>query len=193
MFLRPLMLPLLVYTAALPLATPAAAQTLDAAARSDIEALRDGDMRKLAVHAETAPAPDAAYLGPDGVETTLAGSDGKLRVVNFWATWCAPCREEMPALEALQTEFGGVDFDVVLIATGRNSADAIERFFAEADIDGLATGTDPKSALARAMGVPGLPVTVILNREGAEIARLIGAADWDGASARAIVAALLAR
>ncbi len=193
MILRNLTIPLLVYTAALALATPAAAQTLDASARGEIEALRDGDMRKLAVLEAPAAAPDTVYLGPDGAETTLAGSDGKLRVVNFWATWCAPCREEMPALEALQAAFGGADFDVVLIATGRNSPEAIDRFFAEAGIDGLATGTDPTSALARAMGVPGLPVTVILNREGAEIARLVGGADWNGASAHAIVAALLER
>jgi thiol-disulfide isomerase/thioredoxin len=191
--LHALPLAALIYTAVLGAATPAAAQTLDAAARAGIEALRAGDMRKLVVHPAPAPAPDVAFIGPDGAETTLAASDGKLRLVNFWATWCAPCREEMPALAALQASHGGSDFEVRLVATGRNSPEAIERFFSEENIVGLESGLDPASALARAMGVPGLPVTVVLNREGKEIARLVGEADWHGDSARAIVEALVAR
>jgi hypothetical protein len=99
----------------------------------------------------------------------------------------------MPALAALNADLGGDDFEVLLVATGRNAPEAIERFFAEADIRGLETSLDPRSALAQAMGVPGLPVTLILNREGDEIARLIGGADWNGASARAILSDLLAR
>jgi len=183
----------LVYTAATLAANPAAAQPLDAAARAGLEALREGDMRKLVVHEAARPAPDVAYAGPDGAETTLAASNGRVRLVNFWATWCAPCREEMPALETLQETFGGEDFEVILVATGRNSPEAIEAFFAEEGIDGLRTGVDPRGALARAMGVPGLPVTVLLDRDGGEIARLMGGADWNADSAQAIVSALLAQ
>ncbi len=193
MTLRALTIPLLVYTLGVAPASPAAAQTLDAAARAEVEALREGDMRKLTVHEAAVPAPEVAFVDAAGAETTLGASDGKLRVVNFWATWCAPCREEMPALAALQAGLAGEDFEVVLIATGRNSPEAIARFFAEAGIEGLETGADPKGRLAREMAVPALPVTVILNREGDEIARLIGGADWNGPSARAIMADLLAR
>lgn len=193
MSLRALTIPLLVYTAVCALASPAAAQTLDAAGRAEVEALREGDMRKLVVLEGAVAVPDVGYLDASGAETTLAASDGKLRVVNFWATWCAPCREEMPALAALQAGLAGEAFEVVLIATGRNSPEAIERFFEEAGIEGLETGTDPKGRLAREMGVPGLPVTVIVNREGDEIARLVGGADWNAPSARAIMADLLAR
>ena len=193
MTLRALTIPLLVYTLGCALATPGAAQALDPAARAAVEALREGDMRKLAVHEAAVPAPDVAFLDPEGVETTLAASDGRLRLVNFWATWCAPCREEMPALAALQAGLAGEEFEVLLVATGRNSPEAITRFFEEAGLDGLETGLDPKGRLAQAMGVPGLPVTVILNREGAEIARLMGGADGNAPSARAIVADLLAR
>jgi thiol-disulfide isomerase/thioredoxin len=190
--LRALTIPVLVYTLIVGAANAAAAQALDGGGREAVAALRAGDMRKLVVHEAPVEVSDVAYEGPDGGETTLAASDGKLRLVNFWATWCAPCREEMPSLQALQEEFGGEGFEVILIATGRNSPEAVERFFEEEGI-ALETGLDPRGALAKDMGVPGLPVTLILDREGREIARLMGGADWGGESARAIVAELLAR
>ena len=186
MILRALTIPLLVYTAALAAANPALAEG------ADLAALREGDMRKLVLAEDPLPAPDAAFVAPDGSETTLAASDGKVRLVNFWATWCAPCREEMPALQALQQDLGGPEFEVLLVATGRNAPDAIARFFTEEGIV-LQTALDPKGALGRAAGIAGLPVTLILDREGREIARLTGGADWASPSARAIVAALVAR
>ena len=124
--------------------------------------------------------------------TTLAASNGKVRLVNFWATWCAPCRKEKPTLDALERELGGPDFGVIAIATGRNSPEAIDAFNAEAGIAALRTYLDPKGELAAAMNVPGLPVTVVLNRAGQEVARLLGGADWTSESARVIVAALIA-
>lgn len=95
-------------------------------------------------------------------------------------------------LSALQAEFGGDAFEVLTLATGRNSPGGITKFFAEAEITNLPQHTDPKQALAREMGVLGLPITVILNPEGQEIARLRGDADWISDSARAILTALLA-
>jgi len=112
--------------------------------------------------------------------------------VNFWATWCVPCREEMPALDALQGEFGGERFQVVTIATGRNELAAIDRFYKGAGIQHLPVLLDPRQAVARDMGVLGLPSSVLLGPDGNEIARLIGDAEWYSPSARAIVAALLA-
>ena len=168
-------------------ARPASAGELTAEQRLALDAFRQGDMRKLVVLAEPVPAPDVAFIGPDGAPTTLADSNGRLRVVNFWATWCAPCRREMPALDALARERGGDDLAVIAIATGRNAPEAIAAFREEAGVTTLAAYTDPKSALARAMDVPGLPVTVILDRDGDEIARLLGDADWNGPEARALI------
>ena len=96
-------------------------------------------------------------------------------------------------LDALQTEFGGDAFEVVTVATGRNSVQGIRRFFEEVGVANLPVLLDPKQELAREMGVFGLPITVILDREGREIARLRGEADWESDSAKAIVAALIAR
>ncbi len=157
-----------------------------------LEALRDGDMRKLAVHAEPQPGSDVAFEGDDGSEMTLAAFAGKHVLVNFWATWCAPCREEMPQLVELQEAYGGEDFEVVTIATGRNDEAGMERFLSEIGAESLPRHRDPRQALARSMGVLGLPVTVLLDPEGREIARLQGEADWSSDSARAIVEQMIA-
>jgi thiol-disulfide isomerase/thioredoxin len=147
-------------------------------------------MRKLVVHAEPIPAPDTPYTDPDEIEYRLSDTNGAVRLVNFWATWCAPCRQEKPALDALQAQLASDDFAVIAIATGRNSLDGIARFNEEVGITTLETYLDPRGKLATGMNVPGLPVTVVLNRDGAEIARLMGGADWDSDSAKAIVAFL---
>jgi thiol-disulfide isomerase/thioredoxin len=169
---------------------PAGEPGADAAAR--IEALKAGEMRKLVVHATPVAAADVAFTDLDGAEHRLADSNGRVRLVNFWATWCAPCREEMPALDALARARGGADFEVIAIATGRNNLDAIARFKEEHDITALPTLLDAKGALAAAMNVPGLPVTVLLDRDGAEVARMLGGADWNGPEAHAVIDALIA-
>ncbi|MDJ0627922.1 MAG: TlpA disulfide reductase family protein [Rhodobacter sp.] len=174
-----------VYTA---LALGANAALGDTAALAD---LREGSMKKLVFHAEPQPVSDVAFTAEDGSEMTLADLQGKYIVLNFWATWCAPCRKEMPALNALQKEFGGDAFEVVTIATGRNSEAGMRRFFEETGVDALPLHRDPKQQLARQMAVLGLPITVVLNPDGDEIARLRGDADWHSDSARAIVSALL--
>ncbi len=176
----------LVYTALVTGANPVLA------AGADIESLRDGDMKKLVVHATPEATSDAAFdLEDDGGKATLADYSGKYVLVNFWATWCAPCRKEMPQLDALQKEFGGDDFEVLTIATGRNSPEGIVRFFTEAGVTSLPRHQDPKQALASQMGVFGLPITVIMDPQGREIARLRGDADWNSDSAKAIIKALI--
>ena len=155
-------------------------------------AMREGHMKKLIFHADPQSVSDAIFLSEDGAEMTLADLQGKITLLNFWATWCAPCRKEMPSLQALQTEFGGDTFQVITVATGRNSPAGIRRFFEEVGVTSLPQHTDPKQALARDMAVLGLPISVLLNSEGLEIARLRGDADWHSDSARAIIAALIA-
>ena len=158
---------------------------------SAIEALKSGDMAKLMFHSEPKPAGREVFFDPDGGEHRLEDYRGRYVLVNFWATWCAPCREEMPSLEALQQALGGPEFEVVTIATGRNRLPAIRKFFEEAGVESLPVLLDPKNDLAREMGVLGLPITVILDPNGYEIARLRGDADWSSDSAKAIITALL--
>ncbi|MBV2359259.1 TlpA family protein disulfide reductase [Thalassococcus sp. CAU 1522] len=177
----------LLYTAALALANPGSADIAAA------EAARDGDMKKLIFHAEPQPAGTADFMTFDEAPLNLRDWQGKWVLLNFWATWCAPCRKEMPMLSELQTEFGGDDFEVLTIATTRNAPPAMQAFFDEIGVTNLPLHRDPGSALAREMGVLGLPITVILNPEGQEIARLRGDADWASDSAKAVIRALLGR
>jgi thiol-disulfide isomerase/thioredoxin len=158
--------------------------------RAALEALRAESMAKLMFSEPISPSTQA-YFDPAGAQHYLADHKGKIVLVNFWATWCGPCREEMPGLEALQTDLGGEDLVVLPIATGRNDLTGIRRFFEETGVQNLPVLLDPKMALSREMGVMGLPVTVILNRDGDEIARLMGDADWSSDSAKAIIKALI--
>lgn len=174
-----------VYTAFVLGANPAAAD-------AELEGLRQGAMRKLVVHSEPMAAGVAGFTARDGTLHALADWRGKVVVLNFWATWCAPCRAEMPALDALAAAMAP-EVAVVPVATGRNPPPSIDKFFADAAITHLPVLLDPKSALAREMGVVGLPVTVVLDREGREVARMIGEADWNSAEARAMLGVLAAR
>lgn len=163
------------------------------AAGPDILLMRTGDMKKLVVHETPQAVSDAAFILADDEGTaSLSDYREKYLLVNFWATWCAPCRKEMPQLNALQKEFGGEHFEVLTIATGRNSPAGITKFFKEAGIDSLPRHQDPKQALASQMGIFGLPITVLIDPEGREIARLRGDAEWDSDSAKEIIKTLIA-
>lgn len=155
-----------------------------------LEAMRTSDMLKLQFGVDRGS--DVVFVHEDGTDLTLAAFEGQFVLLNFWATWCAPCRKEMPHLSEIQTEFGGDDFQVVTVATGTNQRPAMERFFEDIGVDNLPLHTDANSALARDMGVVGLPVTLIMDPNGNEIARLIGDADWASDNAKAILTAVMA-
>ena len=175
----------ILYTAGVALANPALADVEAASA------LREGEMKKLVFHAAPKPVGTSGFIDFDGGDKALADLQGKWALVNFWATWCAPCREEMPALSALQSELGGENFEVVTIATGRNPPPAMTSFFEEIGVDNLPLYRDPKSALAREMAVLGLPVTVLINPHGQEVARITGDVDWASENARAVLSAAI--
>ena len=171
----------LLYTGLLLGANAGSAQAVD-------PALLTGDMAKLVI-AEGRPVPEVGLVDLAEAPHGLAELQGRWVVLNFWATWCAPCREEMPSLDRLQAAMP--DLTVLAVATGPNPVPALRRFLEEAAVDDLTIWRDPNSALARQMGVLGLPVTVIIGPDGAEVARLIGGAEWDSADAKAVLGALM--
>ena len=165
----------LLYTALMAAVNPLSAQALNL---EQLRELRAGDMRKLVIHDAPKTLRDGGFETEDGQPIDLTDFAGKTLLVNFWATWCAPCRAEMPALDALNLQSGD-DFMVLTIATGRNPQDKVDAFFDEVNIQTLPKYRDPTMGYARNLGVLGLPVTVVINTDGAEIARLQGEAAWD--------------
>ena len=159
--------------------------------RAGLLAARDGDMRKLVVHEDPHPVPQTGFETREGAALTLGEFRGKVVVLNFWATWCAPCRKEMPSLDRLQAQFGKGQLEVLALAVGFNSPIAVKKFLEEFGIQDLSVFLDPKQAVAREMGVLGLPVTVLIDREGNEVARLTGDAEWNSDSAVQIVSILI--
>ena len=177
---------LVLYTA---LALGANTATFAAAQAQDVTSLLSGDMKKLVVHAEPKPVAEAVLITANETEVAFADWRGKWVVLNFWATWCAPCRKEMPSLDRLQAAMP--DLAVLPVATGRNPPESITRFYAEAEIKSLPILRDPTQRFAHEMGVLGLPVTIIINPEGMEVARLIGDAEWDSQSALSVLDAMM--
>ena len=173
----------------------AAALFANAAVAGDMavaESLREGDMRKLMFHSAPAPIPDdVVWTDTAGATGGVADYRGRWVLLNFWATWCAPCRIEMPMLSALQDRLGGPDFAVVTVAAGRNAPAGIDRFLAEIGVTNLPTWMDPRDGIAPRMGVVGLPVTVLIDPEGREVARMIGEADWSSENAVAVLRAAM--
>lgn len=155
-------------------------------------ALAQGDMAKLRFAADPKHVPVTKFTTEAGKSVSLNDYRGKYVLLNFWALWCAPCREEMPHLEALNARMQGTGFEVVTIATGRNMPHAVDKFFDEHKLATLPKLFDPKMEMARDFGALGLPVTVLIDPQGREIARADGAADWNSPEAIALFEAWIA-
>jgi thiol-disulfide isomerase/thioredoxin len=127
------------------------------------------------------------FVDGAGAPRSLADWRGRVVLVNLWATWCAPCVEEMPALDRIAARLGGADFDVVAIAVDRQGAAVVRPFMEKLGLSRLALPLDPTNAVVRALAAPGLPVSVVLDREGRELGRVLGAAEWDSPEFEAIL------
>jgi thiol-disulfide isomerase/thioredoxin len=163
------------------------ASDLTASDLAGLQNLRRGELAKLVVHAEPRPRLDARFSDADGNPVGVADFAGKVVLLNFWATWCPPCRAEMPSIDRLAGRMAGDDFAVLAVSADRGSIDRPARFLAEIGVKHLALMHDPGGKAMIGSGVLGLPVTLILDREGREIARLIGDAEWDSPEARALI------
>nr|WP_231711358.1 TlpA disulfide reductase family protein [Xanthobacter dioxanivorans] len=182
-------------------AAPSAATAADPACKASVaraEALRPlakGDIAALSLATEPRRLPPLSFANRDGQTVSLADFKGRVVLVNLWATWCVPCRKEMPALDHLQATLGGPDFEVVAINLDTRDPEKPKAFLADIGIGHLAFYTDPATRTFQALRAVGrgfgLPTTLIVDRDGCELAYLAGPAEWGGSDARALIRAVV--
>lgn len=128
------------------------------------------------------PVPTVPYYDADGTPQFLESQKGRLLVVNFWATWCAPCVAEMPALDRLQARATAEDLPITVLALSidRQGAPLVKKFYATNKINNLPVAIDRKSAIGKEMGVRNIPTTIIIDAKGRQIGRMLGVHEWDG-------------
>mgnify|MGYP001811706271 CR=1 FL=1 len=135
------------------------------------------------LHESPEPIAEAPFQAEDGSTRDLSDWQGKWVLVNLWATWCAPCRHEMPALDRLQARLGGDEFEVVAISVDRGGFDKPKAFFEENNIEHLALYNEKTSRISAKLSVIGMPTTVLIDPQGREVGRLAGPAEWDSTAA----------
>lgn len=156
------------------------------------ERLKVGEMADFQFAMSPRTAPGVAFaLAGDPV--SLAGFRGRVVLVNFWATWCAPCLRELPSLDALEGDLGGPDFAVLAIAADPKGEAAATAFLEKLGVARLKPYVDQTLSLAmRVEGASALPISILYDRQGREIGRLVGEADWRSDEARALISAAIA-
>jgi len=141
--------------------------------------------------------PRAVQFGPfadaEGRPVTMARYRGKVLLVNFWATWCAPCVHEMPTLDRLQAALGGPEFAVLTVSLDRKGMAAVGPFWQEQGYRHLPILLDSRWKTARRLGVGGLPATFLLDRKHRILGYLLGPAAWDSPQAKAFLRFYIAR
>jgi thiol-disulfide isomerase/thioredoxin len=167
---------------------PAAAPAQGAVSK----ALATGPMTAFVVRSERKPVPEVSFMTENGQATSLDAWKGRVVLVNLWATWCAPCRKEMPSLAALQSEMGSKDFEVVAISVDRKGLEGSGAFLKEVGATALKLYADPSTDTLTKFQAVGLPASILIDREGREIGRLAGPAEWDSPDAKALIKAALA-
>lgn len=133
----------------------------------------------LALHAQPKGLADLRFSDGEGRSTSLAAFHGRFVLLNVWATWCAPCVEEMPSLDRLQAVLGGPDFEVVAISIDRGGLPVVKEFFDWVRISNLQPYLDTTGDVLSSLAAAGVPLTLLVDREGREAGRKAGAAAWD--------------
>jgi thiol-disulfide isomerase/thioredoxin len=179
---------------AIPPGAPVSPETAPAApppAGAGRNALSQGQMAAFVFRKEPEVLPPVTFRDAAGRERTLGDWHGKVVLLNLWATWCVPCRKEMPALDRLQGELGSGAFEVLAVCVDRAGLPGARRFLDETGVARLALYADPTQRMASSLRAAGLPATLLIDGEGREIGRLLGPAEWDGADARRLIGAAL--
>lgn len=169
---------------------PAAQAALDAPATAAAEA---PEATPIVIHETPRPLPTTVFKDAADADQTLANFAGKVLVVNFWATWCAPCVKEMPTLDALQAKLGGPTFQVLAISQDRAGAGVAKPFADKNEWKNLAFYIEVAGKFARDAKLRGLPTSLIVDKSGQEVGRVEGDLDWDSPVVEKILRDLIAK
>src|SRR6516162_3692519 len=131
--------------------------------------------------------PEIRFADEEGHDLTLGDFRGRVVLLNVWATWCVPCRKEMPALDRLQARLGGNDFLVIPLSIDRDGVAPVKRFYQELGLQKLAIYVDPSGKGTRSLAIPGVPTTLLIDRQGREVGRKMGAAEWDSTEMASVI------
>lgn len=145
------------------------------------------DMQGFVFAPELKPALQNQFLGPDERSYALGSFKGKVLLVNFWATWCAPCRHEMPSLNAVQKARQKDGIEVVTISIDRGDGSKATRFMQDVGATDLTVYREPSNRMAGAFQVIAMPTTFLIDREGRVIGKFLGATEWNSPAAHALL------
>ncbi|WP_371260352.1 TlpA family protein disulfide reductase [Labrys sp. WJW] len=166
-----------------------------AAIAARVDPLAKGEVAALAVSKAPQPLVPISFQKADGSKTTLADFKGKTVLLNLWATWCVPCRKEMPALNQLQADLGGKDFEVVAVNIDTQGPERVDAFLNETKIDKLHRYADPSTGILQSLrneGLgQGLPTSVLIDKQGCRIGAMAGPAEWASEDAKALIKAAI--
>jgi thiol-disulfide isomerase/thioredoxin len=174
---------------------PACAPAVETARK--IAPLVKGEVAALAVAGASKRLPELAFQDASGQPKTLADWRGRTVLLNLWATWCVPCRKEMPALDDLQAKLGGADFEVVAVNIDTQNPDKPKNWLKEVGIGKLGYFADPTAKVFQDLKEVGkafgMPTTLLIDPTGCEIATLAGPAEWASEDALKVINAALGR
>ncbi|MEO1544030.1 MAG: TlpA disulfide reductase family protein [Pseudomonadota bacterium] len=153
--------------------------------------LNTGEVKAFVYKTSPMAMTDIAFLDGKGAPTSLSSFKGKTVLLNLWATWCAPCRHEMPSLDRLEGRLGSDNFEVVALSLDRAGLDASQEFLDEISVKHLKTYADPTTKASAPLKVIGMPTTILIDPEGREVGRLIGPAEWDSEDAVNLVQSVI--
>ncbi len=156
------------------------------------KAFATGSLAGFIIHPQRKDIAAFSFANDKGQTLDLSKWKGRVVLLNLWATWCAPCRKEMPDLSKLQTALGGPDFEVVALSLDRKGLAASQAFLKETGVSNLAAYVQPDGKPLAALEALGLPATILIDRNGKEAGRILGSVDWASPESQAMVKALLA-
>lgn len=143
----------------------------------------EGSKFRFNLHATARPVPEIMFNDANGVARTLDDYSGKYVLLNVWATWCPPCRKELPDLQALHQQLGGDDFQVIALSTDTGRLQNVRKLYDELGMEQAEIFIDETGSAMRKLGIFAMPATLLIDPEGQEVGRKLGPADWGSTSA----------